>query len=122
MAVVYELMEHVQDSAFLVFSLPIHAQSEKRRQVNPRKGSYAIDHGLVRACVGRRSEDLGHHLENLVYLETAAPRRSARVPPPRRPVARSISSPGQRGPSTWCRSARVSATRRAPRERKSARW
>jgi predicted AAA+ superfamily ATPase len=66
-AVVYELMEHVQD-AFLVFSLPIHAQSEKRRQVNPRK-VYAIDHGLVRACVGRRSEDLGHHLENLVYLE-----------------------------------------------------
>lgn len=66
-AVVYELMEHVQD-AFLAFSLPIHTQSEKRRQVNPRK-VYAIDHGLVRACVGQRSEDVGHHLENLVYLE-----------------------------------------------------
>lgn len=66
-ASVYELIEHVQD-AFLVFLLPIHAQSERRRQVNPRK-VYAIDHGLVRACVGRRSEDFGHHLENLVYLE-----------------------------------------------------
>lgn len=66
-ASVYELLEHVQD-AFLVFLLPIHAQSERRRQVNPRK-VYAIDHGLVRACVGKRSEDFGHHLENLVYLE-----------------------------------------------------
>lgn len=66
-ASVYELLEHIQD-AYLVFLLPIHAQSERRRQVNPRK-VYAIDHGLVRACVGRRSEDFGHHLENLVYLE-----------------------------------------------------
>ena len=66
-AVVYELLEHVQD-AFLVFLLPVHAQSEKRRQVNPRK-VYAIDHGLVRACVGQRSEDVGHHLENMVFLE-----------------------------------------------------
>ncbi len=66
-AAVYELLEHVQD-ACLVFLLPIHAQSERRRQVNPRK-VYAIDHGLVRACVGKRSEDYGHHLENLVYLE-----------------------------------------------------
>lgn len=65
--VVYELMEHVQD-AFLSFLLPIHSQSEKRRQVNPRK-VYAVDHGLVRACVGQRSDDVGHHLENLVYLE-----------------------------------------------------
>lgn len=66
-AAVYELLEHVQD-AFLVFLLPIHTQSEKRRQVNPRK-VYAIDHGLVRACVGQRSEDIGHRLENVVYLE-----------------------------------------------------
>jgi predicted AAA+ superfamily ATPase len=66
-ASVYELLEHIQD-AYLVFLLPLHAQSERRRQVNPRK-VYAIDHGLVRACVGRRSEDFGHHLENLVYLE-----------------------------------------------------
>ncbi len=66
-AAVYELLEHVQD-AFLVFLLPIHTQSEKRKQVNPRK-VYAIDHGLVRACVGQRSEDVGHRLENIVYLE-----------------------------------------------------
>jgi hypothetical protein len=66
-AAVYELMGHVQD-AFLVFLVPVFAQSEKRRQVNPRK-VYAVDHGLVRACVGQRSVDLGHHLENMVYLE-----------------------------------------------------
>lgn len=66
-AAVYDLLEHVQD-AFLVFLLPIHTQSEKRKQVNPRK-VYAIDHGLVRACVSQRSEDVGHRLENIVYLE-----------------------------------------------------
>lgn len=66
-AAVYELLEHLQD-AFLVFLLPVHSQSEKRRQVNPRK-VYAVDHGLVRACVSQRSEDIGHHLENIVYLE-----------------------------------------------------
>jgi predicted AAA+ superfamily ATPase len=66
-AAIYELMEHVQD-AFLVFLLPVHSRSEKRRQVNPRK-CYAIDHALVRACIGRRGEDHGHWLENIVHLE-----------------------------------------------------
>jgi uncharacterized protein len=64
---VYELMEHVQD-AYLAFLVPVHAHSEKRRQVNPRK-VYAIDHGLVRACVAAGQDDLGHYLENMVYLE-----------------------------------------------------
>jgi predicted AAA+ superfamily ATPase len=63
---VYELMEHVQD-AYLAFLLPVHAKSEKRRQVNPRK-VYAVDHGLVRACVAPASDEVGHHLENIVYL------------------------------------------------------
>jgi hypothetical protein len=64
---IYQLMEHVQD-AFLASLLPVRAQSEKRRQVNPRK-VYAVDHGLVRACVGRAGADVGHWLENIVYLE-----------------------------------------------------
>jgi predicted AAA+ superfamily ATPase len=64
---VYQLMEHVQD-ACLAFLVPVHARSEKRRQVNPRK-VYAVDHGLVRACVAPSSDDTGHYLENLVYLE-----------------------------------------------------
>ena len=64
--VLYELMQYVED-AFLAFQLPLHVQSEKRRQVNPKK-VYAVDHGLVRACVASASTDLGHHLENIVYL------------------------------------------------------
>ncbi|MBI5852960.1 MAG: ATP-binding protein [Planctomycetes bacterium] len=36
--------------------------------MNPRK-VYAIDHGLVRACVPSPTRDLGHHFENAVYLE-----------------------------------------------------
>ena len=64
---VYELFAHLED-AFLVFFLPLRDDSERRRQMNPRK-VYAIDHGLVRACVPAAARDVGHHLENLVYLE-----------------------------------------------------
>lgn len=63
----YAFLTHLED-AFLVFLLPLHTASERRRQMNPRK-CYAIDHGLVRACVPGVTEDTGHHLENLVYLE-----------------------------------------------------
>jgi predicted AAA+ superfamily ATPase len=64
---VYEILGHLED-AFLVFFLPLCDASERRRQMNPRK-VYAIDHGLVRACVPVATRDQGHHLENLVYLE-----------------------------------------------------
>ncbi len=64
---VYELCAWLED-AFLVFFLPLRDHSERRRQMNPRK-VYAIDHGLVRACVPAASRDIGHHLENIVYLE-----------------------------------------------------
>jgi uncharacterized protein len=63
---IYALLGHLAD-AFLCFLLPLHTDSEKRRQVNPKK-LYAIDHGLVRACVPSRSADEGHVLENIVYL------------------------------------------------------
>ncbi len=64
---VYAYLAHLEDS-YLVFLLPLHASSERRRQMNPRK-VYAIDHGLVRAGVTATSADIGHHLENMVYLE-----------------------------------------------------
>jgi uncharacterized protein len=65
--VIYALLDHVTD-AFLCFLLPLHTDSEKRRQVAPKK-LYAIDHGLVRACIPSRSTDDGYILENLVYLD-----------------------------------------------------
>jgi hypothetical protein len=65
----YELLAHVED-AFLACLLPVDTQSERRRQVNPRK-VYVVDHALARAAAPslRPSEDLGHVLENIVYLE-----------------------------------------------------
>lgn len=64
---VYSQLTHLED-AFLLFLLPLHTDSERRRQMNPRK-AYAIDHGLVRACTPGVGADTGHHLENIVYLE-----------------------------------------------------
>jgi predicted AAA+ superfamily ATPase len=56
------------EETFLAFLLPLHTKSERQRNSNPRK-VYAIDHGLVRACVPAHSAEVGHLLENLVYLE-----------------------------------------------------
>ncbi len=57
---------HLED-AFLLFPVPIDAQSEKRRLVNPRK-AYLCDHALAHALLPPHSADVGHHLENVVYL------------------------------------------------------
>ncbi|MDH4409292.1 MAG: hypothetical protein QE273_06710 [Verrucomicrobiales bacterium] len=40
----YEILDHLED-AFLLHALPVATDSEKRKQVNPRK-IYPIDHGL----------------------------------------------------------------------------
>ena len=64
---IYTLMQYVAD-VHLAFQVPLHTDSEKRRQVNPKK-LYAIDHGLVQACIPSRSTDTGHQLENIVYLQ-----------------------------------------------------
>lgn len=63
----HEYVGHLQD-AFLLLAVTIDAQSERRRLVNPRKG-YLVDHALAHALGMSRSEDVGHHLENVVYLE-----------------------------------------------------
>ncbi|MFY9345896.1 MAG: ATP-binding protein [Planctomycetota bacterium] len=64
---VYELMGHVED-AFLAKLLSVDTQSERRRQVNPRK-VYVVDHALARAASPTAESDVGHALENIVYLE-----------------------------------------------------
>lgn len=53
--------------AYLLYSVPFHSESLAQRQVNPPK-FYAVDIGLVRAMNSKRSADLGHLLENLVFL------------------------------------------------------
>ena len=63
----HEYLAHLED-AFLVLTVPIYTQSERVRMVNPRK-AYLVDHGLARAVSFKASEDRGHLLENVVYLE-----------------------------------------------------
>ncbi len=107
----YALMSHVED-AFLAFQLPMHTGSERRRQVNPKK-IYAIDHGLVRACVPSPSADIGHHLENLCYLHL---RRTAdvigyHVTDSMREVDFVVDRDGERGLIQACASLANAATR-----------
>jgi len=62
-------LAHLED-AFLVFTLPLASQSERRRQVNPRK-LYLADHGLAIAFSPAPGLDRGHLIENLVACELA---------------------------------------------------
>jgi uncharacterized protein len=63
----YEHLSHLEDS-FLLFTLPVASPSARVRQVNPRK-CYPVDSALSAAVSFRASEDLGHLLETVVYLE-----------------------------------------------------
>lgn len=63
----YAWLDHLED-AYVFFTVPIHAASERARQTNPRK-AYAIDPGLVTACARRGSADTGQLLETAVFLE-----------------------------------------------------
>ncbi len=63
----YRYLDHLED-AFLLFTVTIASASARARQVNPRK-CYLIDPALAAATSFRASRDLGHLLENIVYLE-----------------------------------------------------
>lgn len=54
--------------AYLFFSIPIWAESQHRREVNPRK-LYCIDTGMAAQSIARVQENRGHLLENAVYLQ-----------------------------------------------------
>lgn len=71
----YELLEHLQDS-FLLQAIPIATDSEKRRQVNPRK-AYPVDPGLIPVFDRSTRANTGHALEVAVFNELQ--RRGAEV-------------------------------------------
>jgi len=56
------------EAAYLTFLVPRYAYSLKRQYVSPRK-LYVSDLGLARTVGFSFSQDLGHKLENTVYLE-----------------------------------------------------
>jgi predicted AAA+ superfamily ATPase len=68
-------LTHLED-AFVVRTVPIAADSERRRMVNPRK-SYPIDPGLIPVFDRSGRANLGHALETVVALELE--RRGAEV-------------------------------------------
>lgn len=59
-------LEYAQD-AYLLFAVPKFSPSLKKRVVTPSK-YYAIDNGLRRANSPQMTADLGHRLENAIYL------------------------------------------------------
>ena len=71
----HEYLEYLQD-AFLLHTIHIYTQSERKRMVNPIK-SYVIDTGLAAAFSLMHEPEMGHLLENCVLLELR--RRNART-------------------------------------------
>jgi hypothetical protein len=59
-------LEYAED-AYLLFAVPKFSRSFKKRVVTPNK-YYAIDNGLRRANSPQSTVDLGHRLENAVFL------------------------------------------------------
>lgn len=66
-------LEYAQD-AYLLFALPKFSPSFKKRVVTPKK-YYAIDNGMRRANSPQGTADLGHRLENAIFLELRRCRR-----------------------------------------------
>lgn len=63
----HELLAHLED-AFLVSAVPIATESEKQRQLNPRK-IYPVDTGLIAAYDRSPRANFGHLLESAVFTE-----------------------------------------------------
>ena len=63
----YEFLDHMED-AFLLQAVPVATDSEKRRQVNPRK-VYPADTGLIPVFDRSGKANTGHALESAVFIE-----------------------------------------------------
>jgi predicted AAA+ superfamily ATPase len=64
---VHQLLAHLED-CFLIRTVWVEADSERRRMVNPRK-CYPIDQGLIPVFDRNGRSNLGHALETSVFLE-----------------------------------------------------
>lgn len=71
----YELLGHLED-AYLLQAIPVATESEKRRQVNPRK-VYPVDPGLIPVFDRSGKANTGHALETAVFVELR--RRGAEI-------------------------------------------
>lgn len=64
---VHAMLGHLID-AFLISSVPIATESERKRNSNPRK-LYPVDPGLIPAFDASGRRNVGHALETVVYNE-----------------------------------------------------
>jgi len=64
---IHDYLEYLED-AYLLFAVPLFSESLKKTQSNPKK-IYAIDTGLIRAYTMGMNQNIGHHFENLCFLE-----------------------------------------------------
>ena len=71
----HEMLGHLQD-AFLLHAIPVAGDSEKRRQVNPRK-VYPADPGLIPVFDRSGRSNIGHAMETAVFVELQ--RRQAEI-------------------------------------------
>lgn len=55
-------------SAYLISTVPLATESERRRNSNPRK-VYPLDHGLIGAFDASGRSNVGHALETAVHTE-----------------------------------------------------
>ena len=63
----HAFLAHFED-AFLIRTTSLHTASERQRMVNPRK-AYPIDPGLIPIYEHAGRANLGHALENAVFIE-----------------------------------------------------
>lgn len=71
---VHQLLAYVED-CFLVRTVWVDSESERRRMVNPRKG-YPVDPGLIPVFERTGRANLGHALETAVLIELERRRAS----------------------------------------------
>jgi hypothetical protein len=64
---VHAMLGHLRDS-FLISTVPLATESERRRHSNPRK-VYPVDPGLIKAFDASGRANLGHALETVVLNE-----------------------------------------------------
>lgn len=63
----HAMLGHLED-AFLIRLVPLHTESERQRQSNPRK-AYPVDAGLITAFDRSGKANIGHALETAVLVE-----------------------------------------------------
>jgi len=62
----HQYFDYLIDS-YVIDAIPVYSRSERARRVNPRK-VYCIDSGLAQAFSHKPMMDMGHVLENIVFI------------------------------------------------------